>query len=147
MAMETQRIAAPKNWLQAAAAFGVLWNAYGVFQFVTSFSQTPETLKEAGMTELQAATYLSLPIWVDAAFAAGVGGGLLGSVFLLTRNVIALRVFMFSLLGYVLLFIADVYYGVFAQMPGQLAILVAVLAIAALLLWTAWIARRRNLLT
>ncbi len=133
-------------WLTATAGLGVLWNAYGAWQFAGSFSQTPASLMAAGMTPAQAALYLSLPGWISVAFAVGVFGGLAGSAALLMRRAFALPIFAVSLAGYALLFAGDAYYGVFAGIPAQLVILSVVVVIAAALLWTTVVARGRGLL-
>lgn len=133
-------------WFWSAAAFGLLWNLYGMYQFGGSLSATSETLVAAGMTPAQAEMYLGLPAWLGAVFAVGVSGGLVGSLALLARHRVAAPLFTASLVGYVLLFVGDAYHGVFASMPVQLAILAFVLMVAAGLLWTALFARRRGLL-
>jgi hypothetical protein len=133
-------------WLWAMAAFGLLWNLYGVYQFIGSFSATTQTLLAAGLTPAQADVYLALPAWISAVFAVGVLGGLLGSVALLARRRMAVALFAASLVGYVLLLAGDAYHGVFASMPSQLAILAFVVMVAVGLLWTARLARRHGLL-
>jgi hypothetical protein len=51
-----------------------------------------------------------------------------------------------SLAAYLALFIGDIVYGVFASMPGQLAILAFVVAVAAMLLAVSQMAFRKGLL-
>lgn len=133
-------------WFWAAASLGLLWNAYGVYQFLDSFSQTKASLMAIGMTAAQADLYASLPVWISVVFAVGVFGGLLGSIALLLRSRLALPVLGVSLAGYILLFAGDTYYGVFASIPSQLVILAVVVAIAAGMLWLARFAAHRNLL-
>ncbi len=136
--------AAPPFWLKAAGALGLVWNAYGVVQFIGSFAPTRDSLMRAGMSDAQAAVYLALPAWVSVVFAIGVFGGLVASVLLLLRRGAAVPVAAASLAGYVGLFAGDTYHGVFASMPSQLAILALVVLIAAGLLWTVLAARRRG---
>ena len=133
-------------WLRTAAALGVLWNLYGVFQFAGSFTQTSNSLMTAGMTASQAAVYLSLPAWISVVFAIGVFGGLVASIALAARRHVAVPIFAVSLVGYVLLFLGDAWYGVFASIPEQLVVLGVVVLIAAALLQTSWLARKRGLL-
>jgi len=133
-------------WLLGAASFGVLWNVFGLIQFVGSFTQTTEALMAAGMSRMQADIYLGLPTWISVAFAIGVVGGLLGSSALLLGRRSAQPVLAVSLMGYVLLFAGDTYYGVFAAIPSQLAILVLVLLVAGALLGVSWLAGRQRLL-
>jgi hypothetical protein len=133
-------------WFWTTATFGLLWNLYGVYQFVGSFSATAQTLVAAGMAPAQAEVYLALPSWISAVFAVGVLGGLVGCLAMLARRREAVALFTASLVGYVLLLAGDAYHGVFASMPSQLAILAWVVLVAAALLWTARLARRRGLL-
>ncbi len=140
----TARAPSLPRWVAGAAAIGVLWNAYGVYQFAGSLSATASDLISAGMTEAQAATYLGLPVWMTLVFAIGVAGGLIGSVLILMRSRMAVPVLTASLAGYLALFAGDGAYGVFAGIPQQLAILGVVVVIAAVLLWIARHARARS---
>jgi hypothetical protein len=79
MTAETKQTTGP-IWLLAVAGLGVLWNVYGAYQYVGSFSQTKASLMAVGMTAPQAELYLSLPAWISIVFAIGVFGGLAGSV-------------------------------------------------------------------
>jgi hypothetical protein len=132
--------------LRAAAALCVLWNLYGVFQFAGSFTQTHNSLMTGGMTASQASAYLSLPAWISVVFAVGVFGGLAASISLAARRHVAVPLFALLLVGYLLLFAGDAWYGVFASIPEQLAILGVVVLIAAALLWASWLARKHGLL-
>ncbi len=134
-------------WLWLAGGLGVLWNAYGLYQFIASFSQTKASLMAVGMTASQADLYLSLPGWISVAFGVGVLGGLVGSVALLIKSARAVAIFGVAMVGYVILFSGDVYYGVFANIPTQLVILTVVVVIAAALLWVSIYAKKRNFLT
>ena len=130
-------------WFWAAAAFGLAWNVYGVYQFVGSFSQTEESLMAAGMNAEATAVYFALPAWISFVFAVGVFAGLAGSVLLLLRKTVAVPVFAVSLVGYIALFSGDVAYRVFENNPMQLTILVFVVVVAVALLALAWFARKR----
>ena len=145
MTLDTHPARTPP-WLWAAAALGILWNLYGVYQYVGSFTDAGRAAMTAGMTASQAAVYLSLPTWISVAFALGVFGGLAGSVLLALRRLTARQVFAASLIGYAALFAGDAYHGVFAAIPSQLAILAVVVAIAAALAWAAHVAAKRKLL-
>lgn len=133
--------------LLLAAGFGLLWNAFGVFQFVSSMSATPESLVAMGMTPSAAAAVTSYPLWMSLAFAVGTFGGMAGSALLLLRSSHATWVFAGSLAGYVLLYVGDVVEGVFAALGlGQVVILTLVVAIAAGLLWVSVWARRTGVI-
>ncbi len=133
-------------WLRATAFMGVLWNAFGVYQFANSFTEAGRAAMTASMTTTQAQAYLSLPSWVTLAFAVGAVGGLIGTLALLAKRRVAQPILLTSFVGYCLLFSGDYYYGVFDGAPGQLLILSTVVLIAAAMLSTAWFAQRRGLL-
>jgi hypothetical protein len=133
-------------WLWAVALLGGLWNVYGVYQFAGTFTPAGQAAMTAGMTPAQAEIYLGLPAWISVVFAVGVFGGLAGSFALALRRRFAVPVFAASLAGYVMLFAGDVWYGVFAAIPSQLAILAVVVLIAAALFWISRLAVRRGFL-
>jgi hypothetical protein len=133
-------------WFWGMAGFGVLWNLFGIYQFIGTLTPAGRAAMAAGMTAAQAQVYFSLPTWMTVVFAIGVFGGLLGSLALSARRAAAMPVLAVSLLGYLALFAGDVYFGVFDAMPGQLAILAFVVVVAAALLVTARAARSRALL-
>ena len=133
-------------WFWGMAGFGVLWNLYGIYQFIGNLTPAGRLAMAQGMTAAQAEIYFSLPAWMTVVFAIGVFGGLLGSLTLAARRGMAVPVLAVSLLGYLALFGGDVYFGVFDAIPGQLAILAFVVVVAVALLATAWVARSRALL-
>lgn len=122
--------------LRLAAIGGILWNAFGVFQFYMSTFSTVDSMMGLGMTQAQAELYASLPLWMPLVFGVGTVGGLVGSLLLLARNRLAVPVFALSLAGYVALFVGDWLLGVFAAFGmTQVITLCFVVGIAALLLW------------
>ncbi len=140
-------VASTPAWIWAAGLGGLAWNAYGVVQFASSVRSTPESLMALDLDATQAMTMTSHPLWMTAAFAIGVFGGLAGSALLLLRRAAALPVFAVSLLAYVALYVGDITKGVFAAMgTGQVAILTFVVLIAAGLLGAARRATARGLL-
>lgn len=141
----TVRTGAP-FWLTAAALLGAAWNAFGIIQLTDFTAQTRASLMMSGMSPDAARLYYGLPSWMTAAFAVGSVGGLLGCVLLFARRSTAVPVFALSLAGYVALFIGDYAHGVFGAIPGQLAVLVFVVVVAAALFAAAWLARGVGLL-
>jgi hypothetical protein len=140
-------VAGTPLWLWAAGGGGLAWNAYGVDQFLASVRSTPESLIAMGLDQAQAMTMTSYPLWMTAAFAVGVFGGLVGSALLLLRRRQAVGVFVASLIAYVALYIGDITEGVFAAMDAsQVVVLTLVVLIAAGLLWAARRASARGLL-
>jgi uncharacterized membrane protein len=123
-------------WFWPAAGLGLVWNAYGVVQFIKSVTASRDSLMSMGMSAAQADTMSGYPLWMTVAFAVGVFGGLLGCALLLLRNRFAVPVFAASLIGYIALYIGDITEGVFAAMGmEQVVILTFVVVVAAALLW------------
>jgi len=121
----------PPIWFWMTSGAGLLWNAYGVWQFGQSLMATGQSLIAQGMTAAQAAVMMGYPGWMTLAFAMGVLGGLVGSVLLLLRRKGAVAVLAASLAGYVVLYLGDVTQGVFAAMgTPQVVVLTVVVAIA-----------------
>jgi hypothetical protein len=133
-------------WLRGSAIVGILWNAYGVYQFANSFTEAGRAAMIAGMTPAQSQAYLSLPGWVGVVFSVGACCGLLGTIALALNRRVALPVLVTSFIGYGLLFAGDTVHGVFDGAPGQLIILSFVVLIATAMLWVSWVAGRRGLL-
>jgi hypothetical protein len=122
-------------WYWATAGVGLIWNAYGTWQFALSLTATPESLIASGLTPEQAQVMTTYPAWMTLAFALGVLGGLVGSVLLLLRKRAALPILVASTAAYIVLYIGDITQGVFAAMGApQVIILTLVVAIAAGLL-------------
>jgi hypothetical protein len=133
-------------WLWTTSILGILWNIVGLYQYAGTFTSAGRAAMTAGMTSDQAVLYLTLPSWISVVFAVGVFSGLAGSILLALRRRPARPVLAASFVGYGLLFAGDTYYGVFAAIPKQLAILAIVMLIAAALLWTSRLAAARGLL-
>lgn len=138
----------PPIWFWAASSAGLLWNAYGLWQFAKSLKATPDSLMANGMTAEQAAVMTSYPAWMTAAFGLGVLAGLTGSALLIMRRAQALPVLVASLAGYIVLYLGDITQGVFAVMGApQVIVLSLVVAIAVALLVLARFAKKTLLLT
>lgn len=133
-------------WILLVAVLGAAWNAFGLYQLNASLSQSEAGLMMQGMSAEAARVYHNLPLWMNLAFAVGAGGGLLGCLALIARRGFALPVLVASLAGYVVLFAGDLAYGLFDLIPGQMAILLTVLAIAIILMAVAIHAQRKGLL-
>ena len=127
---------------------GLIWNIYGVYQFIGSVMATEDSLITMGMTMEQAALMTSYPFWMTLAFGIGVFGGLIGSILLLLKKALAQSVFLASLTGYVILYIGDITEGVFAALgTPQIVILTSVVLIAFGLWWFARSSQRGGVLT
>ncbi len=139
--------AKPPLWFWTGAGLGLAWNLFGLVQFVGSLTQTEASLIAGGLTTEQAAVMMGYPVWMTVVFAVGVVGGTIGCGMLL-RNSLAVPVFVTSLAGYLLLYIGDIVYGVFAAMGApQVIVLTMVVAIATAVLWLSRKARTQSLLS
>jgi len=83
--------------LWIVGVLSLLWNAYGCFDYL--MTQTRNASYLAGFTAEQMAVFDRMPAWVNAAWAVGVWGALLGSVLLLLRRRWSVHAFRLSLLG------------------------------------------------
>lgn len=128
------------GWLRIVAGLGLLWNLYGVYEYL-------RTVGVVGGAD--AAAVAAMPTWVTAAFAVAVFGGALGCLGLLMLQrwsklllvlsllaVIAMDVWMFALSG-----LAG------AMPPAELGVTIAVLAVAIVLAWLAYSADRKGWLS
>lgn len=138
----TSSPASPVAALRIAAWLGAGWNLFGVSQWLMQLSASDASLMASGLTAEQAALYLQLPAWMSVTFAGGVGAGLAGALALAFGRSFALPLLAVSLAAYAVLFAGDAYFGLFAAMPRQLAVLSLVMLIAVALLALAVHARR-----
>lgn len=132
-------------WFRIIVGLGILWNVFGVYQFVTQTFADEAMLLNGGMTAAQAALYAGLPVWMPIAFGVGTIGGLIGTLLLLAGRKAATPVLGVSLAGYIVLYIGDYTEGVFAAFgTPQVVILTTVVAIAVGLLALSRSAERRG---
>jgi len=82
-------------WIVGALATS--WNALGCFDYV--MTQTRNEAYLANFTDPQRVYFESFPLWMEAMWALGVWGGLLGALLLLMRSRFAVAAFAISLLG------------------------------------------------
>ena len=90
-------------WLVGVLA--LLWNGYGGYDYV--MTQTNNAAYLANYTEAQRAYFDSFPMWMEAVWAIGVWGGVLGSILLLLRSKWAFHALLASLIA----FAVSVVYG------------------------------------
>ena len=82
-------------WIVGALA--TIWNAFGGFDYLMTQTRNEQYL--ANFTDPQRVYFDSFPMWMEAAWAFGVWGGLLGSLLLLARSRFAVTAFGVSLAG------------------------------------------------
>jgi hypothetical protein len=136
--------AAPDNppaWFRIVALLAVLWNAFGVFQYLSSVGLLGDPT--VGLSESERAAVASIPAWITAAFAIGTFAGLAGSLGLLMRKRWAWPLLLLSLVALIVLEGWIVFLSGLVEMFG-LAVPVSVTLIAILLAWLAHHARQRG---
>jgi hypothetical protein len=75
----------------------LLWNSVGAFDYTATQYRIESYISQ--FTPEQLDYFYAFPTWVDAAWAVGVWGALLGSIFLLLRKSFAAWLFGASILG------------------------------------------------
>jgi hypothetical protein len=122
------------GWPRWIGAFGLVWNLYGVYQYLM-------TVGLLGPAKGVPAAADAMPLWVTAAFAIGVFAGTVGSLCLLALNRSATLLLVLSL-------IADLLWDVRMLSGGDRAsaavLVVASTAIAVVLAWTAYSAGKKG---
>ena len=112
---DTVKMTTSTPWhLWAVGLIGLLWNGYGGYDYV--MTQTNNAAYLAQFTPEQRAYFDSFPMWMEAIWAIGVWGGVLGSVLLLLRSKWAFHAFLASLVA----FAVSVVYG---QTSGGAAVM------------------------
>ena len=119
------------GWVRIVAALGVVWNLFGVYQYLTTVGVV------AGA---DAAAVAMMPSWVTGAFAVAVFAGALGCLGLLMLKRWSKLLLLLSLLAVIAM---DVWTFALSGMGGTMAgaemgVTVAVLVIAVLLVWVAY---------
>ena len=77
----------------------LLWNAMGAFDYLMTQTQNEQYM--SSFTAEQLEFFYGFPLWVNAAWAIAVWGGVLGSLLLLLRKGLAALVFLVSWLAMV----------------------------------------------
>lgn len=95
---ETTVAGTPRH-LWVVGIIALLWSAMGAMDYVMTQTQNEEYL--SGFTPEQLAFFNSFPIWVVAAWAIAVWGGVLGSILLLLKRRAAVWVFLASVVAIV----------------------------------------------
>lgn len=79
---------------------GLLWSAMGAMDYV--MTQTRNEAYMSSFTPEQLSFFNGLPVWVVAAWAIGVWGGVVGAILVLLRKALAAWIFLASLVGVLL---------------------------------------------
>ncbi|MCB2048877.1 MAG: hypothetical protein KDE32_11715 [Novosphingobium sp.] len=96
-------------WL--VGILSLLWNAFGAWDYTATQMENREYLAAAAQSmgvsvDAVIAHFAAYPAWMDAAWALGVWGSVLGSILLLLRKRLAVIAFFISLFG---LFVSTLY--------------------------------------
>ena len=140
--MATVAPAAPPAWFRIVALIAVLWNAFGVFQYLSSVGLFGDPM--ASLTAEQRAAAESIPAAVIGAFALGTFAGLIGSLGLLLGKRWALPVLVLSLLALIVLEGWIVFLSGMLDIFGGAGLPATIVVVSLLLVWLAWHARQRG---
>jgi hypothetical protein len=135
---------APPAWFRVVALLAVVWNAIGVFMYLSSVGLFGDPM--TGLSEAERAAASSIPAWITGAFAIGTFAGLIGSLGLLLRKTWAQPVLVVSLIGLLVLEGWIVFFSGALEAFG-LTFPILVSAGAVLLAWLATYARGRGWLS
>ena len=131
-------------WFWIVSALAVIWNLMGVGAYLMQVNMTADDL--AALTEAERQLYETMPTWATGAFALGVFGGVLASLALALRNVLAVPLFALSLVA----ILVQMFHGLIlsnslAVYGPQAAIMpTLIIIVAALLLWFGLKAKARG---
>ncbi len=130
-------------WFWAIGIFALLWNGLGVAAYAAEVLMSAEDFAELSEAEQQ--LYANRPYWASAAFAVAVIGGFMGSVMLLLRRAIAVRLFLLSFIAVLVqfssYFILDGYLEYISKAGWFMPISIPVLAVA-FLLFARWAGKK-----
>jgi hypothetical protein len=127
-------------WLRIVAALGLLWNLFGVYNYLM-------TVGVVGGADAAAAD--AMPAWVTGAFALAVFGGALGCLGLLLLKRWSKLLLLISLLAVLAM---DLWMFVLSGLgataaAAELGVTVAVAVVAVLLVWLAYSADKKGWLS
>lgn len=86
--------------LWVVGVLALVWNLIGAMDYVMTQMRNENYM--SAFTPEQLDFFYSIPSWAVATWAIGVWGGVLGSVFLLMRNKLAVWTFIISLVAMIL---------------------------------------------
>lgn len=118
-------------WFWIAGIFALLWNGMGVVAYAADITMSAEGF--AKLTEAEQNIYANRPYWASAAFAVAVIAGFFGSLMLLLRRPIAVRLLLLSLIAVLVqfssYFILDGYADYISKTGWWMPISIPILAV------------------
>ena len=135
-------------WHWVVSLIGVLWNAFGAYDYFMSKTQGDAYLRQSGMSEAQIAHMHTYPAWMTAVWAIGVWGGLLGALLLLARMRYAFHVFVVSLAAFLVMLAYTYLLSDGGKVMGQQGMIfnLIILAGCVFFAWYAWAMTKRGVL-
>jgi hypothetical protein len=135
----------PPSWFVIVAVLLILWGVAGCTSLYLHIAVGPAMDPKA--SDWDRAYYAALPAWFVLIYAVAVGGGLLGSLALLTRSKMAMPLYILSLIAVVVQFgyvfgLTDLIAHKGAAMTVPFPLVIA--AIAVFQIWFAKRAERRG---
>jgi hypothetical protein len=131
--------------LWAVGLVGLLWNGFGAYDYLMTQTRGDAYLREMGMTDPQITYFQAMPAWMDAVWAIGVWGALLGTVLLLTRSRWAAPVFALSLAAFVMSLIYAYLLSNGSEVMGSTAAIMNLVVLAGVIFFAVyswWAAKR-----
>lgn len=130
--------------LWVVGVVGLLWNAFGCYDYTMTNLQGAPYLRSMGMTQPQIDYFNAMPAWMHGAWAVGVWGALLATVLLLARSKWAVWVYLASFVAVLVSLFYNFVLTDGAEIMGDQSAMMFVIAAAALgfLLYSAWAAKR-----
>lgn len=136
----------PPIWFWIVGILALLWNGTGIAAYAADIMMTTQDF--AQLTKAEQDLFANRPYWASAAFAVAVIAGFLGSVMLLLRKRIAVRLCLLSLIAVLIqfssYFILDGYADYISQTGWLLPISVPLLS-AGFFLFARWSEKNRIL--
>jgi hypothetical protein len=125
------------GWFRLASLLGLIWNAVGVFMYLSKVGMLGDPL--AGLDAAHRTLAESVPAWVTGAFAIAVFAGLLGSLCMVAGKRLASPLLLVSLFAVLvqcgwIMFMSDA-----RAVEGAMALVMpcTIVLIAILLVWLA----------
>ncbi len=124
----------------------VLFNAVGVFDF--TMTQLKAEFYMGSFSDEQKTYFYSFPLWMVILWGASVLAAFIGSIALLLRSALSVKLYLAGLVGYVL---SSVHNMVINPMPGAgMAGYIAggvIFVVLAFALWFAWAMSKKQVVT
>lgn len=117
-------------WYWAVAIVALIWNGLGVGAYFQQALMSPESL--ATLDPAQQEMFLNQPFWITAAFAVAVFAGFAGSILLLFRKKLAVRMFILSLVAVVVQYTGFFMEGYWSSLSGAAMVMPIMIPLFAL---------------